>query len=120
MVSTFQYMSPEQLEGREVDGRSDIFCLGSVLYEMLTGRKAFEGKSQLSVASAILEKEPEPLCGLRLALFQTRRRQKISSQDVFTYAVAQNGTKFLFNTLMDQNEAPPLTIISNWSVKLEK
>jgi hypothetical protein len=53
-------------------------------------------------------------------LFQTRRRQKISSQDAFTYAVAQNGTKFLFNTLMDQNEVPPLTIIRNWNVNLEK
>src|SRR5450631_929429 len=59
IVGTFQYMSPEQIEGREVDGRSDIFSLGSVLYEMLTGKKAFDGKSQLSVASAILEKDPE-------------------------------------------------------------
>jgi Tol biopolymer transport system component len=61
IVGTFQYMSPEQIEGRELDGRSDIFSLGAVLYEMLTGKRAFEGKSQLSVASAILEKEPVPI-----------------------------------------------------------
>jgi eukaryotic-like serine/threonine-protein kinase len=65
VVGTFQYMSPEQVEGKEVDGRSDIFSFGAVLYEMLTGKKAFEGKSQLSVASAILEKEPEPISALR-------------------------------------------------------
>jgi serine/threonine protein kinase len=61
IVGTFQYMSPEQVEGAEIDGRSDIFSLGAVLYEMLTGKRAFEGKSQLSIASAILEKEPPPL-----------------------------------------------------------
>jgi serine/threonine protein kinase/Tol biopolymer transport system component len=61
IVGTFQYMSPEQVEGKEVDGRSDIFSLGAVLYEMVTGKKAFEGKSQLSLASAILEKEPAPI-----------------------------------------------------------
>jgi serine/threonine protein kinase len=61
IVGTFQYMSPEQVEGKELDGRSDIFSLGAVLYEMVTGQRAFEGKSQLSVASAILEKEPQPI-----------------------------------------------------------
>ena len=61
IVGTFQYMSPEQVEGKELDGRSDIFSLGAVLYEMLTGQRAFDGKSQLSVVSAILEKEPAPI-----------------------------------------------------------
>jgi len=65
VVGTFQYMSPEQIEGKEVDGRSDLFSLGAVLYEMVTGRRAFEGKSQLSVASAILEKEPAPISAVK-------------------------------------------------------
>jgi len=53
-------------------------------------------------------------------LFQTRGRQKISSQDVFTYAVGEGGNKFLFNTLMDQREAPLLSIIRNWTADIEK
>jgi Serine/threonine protein kinase len=61
IVGTFQYMSPEQIEGKELDGRSDIFSLGAVLYEMLTSQRAFQGQSQLSVASAILEKDPDPI-----------------------------------------------------------
>jgi serine/threonine protein kinase/Tol biopolymer transport system component len=65
IVGTFHYMSPEQVEGKELDGRSDIFSLGAVLYEMLTGKRAFEGKSQLSVASAILEKEPAPIASIK-------------------------------------------------------
>ena len=65
IVGTFQYMSPEQVEGTELDGRSDIFSLGAVLYEMVTGQRAFEGKSRLSVASAILEKEPSPITAVK-------------------------------------------------------
>jgi len=65
IVGTFRYMSPEQVEGKELDGRSDIFSLGAVLYEMLTGQLAFEGKSLLSVASAILEREPTPVNSIK-------------------------------------------------------
>ena len=61
IVGTFQYMAPELLQGAEADARSDLFSFGCVLYEMVTGRRAFEGKSQLSVFSAILEKDPEPI-----------------------------------------------------------
>jgi eukaryotic-like serine/threonine-protein kinase len=61
IAGTLEYMSPEQVQGREADPRSDIFALGAVLYEMGTGKRAFEGKSSISVASAILEKEPEPI-----------------------------------------------------------
>jgi len=61
IVGTFQYLAPEVLQGKEADARSDIFAFGCVLYEMITGRRAFEGKSQISVLSAILEKEPDPI-----------------------------------------------------------
>jgi serine/threonine protein kinase len=65
IVGTFQYMAPEQLQGRPADARSDIFAVGAVLYEMITGRRAFPGKTRLSVASAILEKDPEPIAVIR-------------------------------------------------------
>jgi serine/threonine protein kinase len=53
ILGTLQYMSPEQLEGMEADARSDIFAFGALLYEMITGRKAFDGRSQPSVIAAI-------------------------------------------------------------------
>ena len=58
LVGTFQYMSPEQLEGKEADSRSDVWALGCVLYEMATGRRAFDGRSQASLISAIMTGEP--------------------------------------------------------------
>jgi eukaryotic-like serine/threonine-protein kinase len=61
LIGTVQYMSPEQIQGKDADARSDIFAFGAMLYEMLTGKRAFQGKSQLSLASAILEKDPDPI-----------------------------------------------------------
>ena len=61
LVGTFQYMAPEQLEGKEADSRSDIFALGTVIYEMATGKPAFAGKSRASLIAAILSSEPQPV-----------------------------------------------------------
>jgi serine/threonine-protein kinase len=61
ILGTFQYMAPEQLEGREADAQTDLFAFGAVLHEMVTGRKAFEGKSQASLISAIMSGEPPPI-----------------------------------------------------------
>ena len=61
IVGTLVYMSPEQLEGRDVDARSDIFSFGAVLYEMVTGRRAFDAGSQPGIIAAILEREPSPM-----------------------------------------------------------
>jgi Tol biopolymer transport system component len=61
ILGTFQYMAPEQLEGKEADARTDIFAFGCVLYEMATGRKAFVGASQASLISSIMKEEPAPI-----------------------------------------------------------
>ena len=61
MMGTFQYMSPEQLEGKEVDARSDVFALGAVLYEMASGRRAFAGETAVSTITAILTSDPQPI-----------------------------------------------------------
>ena len=61
LLGTVQYMAPEQLEGREADARSDLFAFGAVLYETLTGRRAFEGESQSRVMAAVLDSQPPPV-----------------------------------------------------------
>jgi len=65
VVGTFQYMSPEQVEGKPADARSDIFALGAVLYEMTTGRRAFEGKTATSAMAAVLERDPPRISSLQ-------------------------------------------------------
>jgi len=65
IVGTFWYMSPEQLEGREADARSDVFALGAVLYEMVTGKRAFEGKTAASAIAAVLGTKPESISSIK-------------------------------------------------------
>jgi Tol biopolymer transport system component len=65
ILGTFQYMAPEQLEGGEADARSDIFAFGCVLYEMLTGQKAFTGKSQASLIGSIMNSDPPPISSIQ-------------------------------------------------------
>jgi serine/threonine protein kinase len=64
IVGTLSYMSPEQAEGKKVDARSDIFSFGAVLYEMVSGQKAFQGESKLSILTAVLKQEPRPISQL--------------------------------------------------------
>jgi Tol biopolymer transport system component len=65
ILGTFQYMSPEQIEGKEADARSDIFAFGAVLYEMATGKRAFTGKTQATIIAAILAAEPPPIATIQ-------------------------------------------------------
>lgn len=65
IVGTMQYMAPEQLEAGEVDARSDIFSFGAVLYQMATGQRPFEGRSQASLIAAIIEREPTPISEIK-------------------------------------------------------
>ena len=65
IIGTLQYMAPEQIEGKEADERTDIFSLGVVLYEMATGKRAFEGKTRTSLIAAIVASDPEPISKLQ-------------------------------------------------------
>ena len=61
ILGTLQYMAPEQLEGKEADARTDIFAFGLIVYEMVTGQKAFDGHSQASLIGSIMQSEPRPM-----------------------------------------------------------
>ena len=68
ILGTASYMSPEQAAGKPVDARSDIFSFGSVLYEMVTGQRAFQGDSKMSILAAVLNQEPKPASEISRAL----------------------------------------------------
>ena len=89
VIGTLQYMSPEQMEGKPADARSDIFALGAVLSEMATGRPAFGGESATAVAAAVLTADPPPITGapaleriVRGCLAKDPDRRWQSAQDV--------------------------------------
>ena len=65
ILGTFQYMAPEQLEGRDADARTDLFAFGALVYEMITGRKAFDGRSHASLIASIIERDPPSLSSLQ-------------------------------------------------------
>src|SRR5215510_7686321 len=65
ILGTLHYMAPEQVEGKDADARSDIFSLGAIVYEMVTGKRAFEGKSAASVMASILEPDPPAMSSLQ-------------------------------------------------------
>ena len=65
MLGTYPYMAPEQLEGRETDARSDLFAFGAIVYEMATGRRAFQGATAASLIGAILHTDPPPVSTLQ-------------------------------------------------------
>jgi serine/threonine protein kinase len=65
LLGTFQYMAPEQLEGKDADARTDVFAFGTLMFEMVTGRKAFDGTSQASLISSIMTAQPPALSTLQ-------------------------------------------------------
>ena len=82
ILGTFQYMAPEQLEGHAADARTDVFSFGTLLYEMATGRKAFDGQSQASLIASILTGQPEPISSTQAVIdaaspvFRARSRRR--------------------------------------------
>jgi serine/threonine protein kinase len=114
IVGTFQYMAPEVLQGAEAEAASDIFSFGCLLYEMITGRRAFEGKSQFSVLGAILDKEPErirtlqPRCPKRLDEVVTRCLAKNPEQRYgCMHDVALQLDSLSTDTVADESEPRP-------------
>src|SRR5260370_485414 len=93
IVGTLQYMAPEQLEGKDVDARTDIFAFGALVYEMATGKRAFDGKSQASVISAIMSSDPLPMSTLRSMTLPAGQRLDLG----LPIAISPDGTRLVYS-----------------------
>jgi TolB-like protein/Tfp pilus assembly protein PilF len=106
ILGTIAYMSPEQVEGKPADGRSDIFSFGLVLHEMLSGRRAFSGENSISRMAAILHKEPEPLeAPPEVARIVTRCLRKSPAQRFQTMKEVKAALEGVNLTLPAESEA---------------
>jgi TolB-like protein/Tfp pilus assembly protein PilF len=106
ILGTIAYMSPEQVEGKPADGRSDIFSFGLVLHEMLSGRRAFSGENSISRMAAILHKEPEPLeAPPEVARIVTRCLRKSPTQRFQTMKEVKAALEGVNLTLPAESEA---------------
>ncbi len=120
IVGTVAYMSPEQAEGKPVDARSDLFAFGSLLYEMVTGQRAFHGDSKLSTLAAILNKEPAPLRQLAPELPQELERiiTRCLRKDPEYRAQNMSDLKVALRDLKEESESGQLTSVSRARPKI--
>src|SRR5215472_8544970 len=112
IVGSVPYMSPEQAEGRPVDARSDIFSFGAVLYEMVTGQRAFRGESRISTLAAVVEKEPRPV-GETGALVPPELERLITRclrKDVNRRSQHMSDVKLALEELRDESESGKLRV----------
>ena len=107
ILGTFQYMAPEQIEGQDADARTDIFAFGAVLYEMLAGKRAFEGKSQATLIGSIMAASRR-----RFRPWRPRRRRSSidwcapASQRIRTIAISRRTNRLLLQSVSDVGAAP--------------
>jgi len=139
VIGTVQYMSPEQIQGIEADARSDIFAFGVMLFEMVTGKRTFEGKTQASIVGQILAVDPPSVSTLRpetppgldrvirLCLdkdpderIQTAHDLRLQVGSVGPYTASADGKKFVMNTVPPQTTSEPLTLITDWPADLKQ
>ena len=113
IVGTAAYMSPEQAEGKKLDGRSDIFSFGSVLYEMSTGRRAFQGETKLSTLSAILREEPKPASELAAAVPRELERiiQRCLRKDPERRYQSMKDVKIALEELKEESDSGQLVAV---------
>ena len=119
LVGTLQYMSPEQLEGRDADARSDIFAFGLLLYELLTGRRAFDARSEAGIIAAVMHNDPPPLRSLApdvpLALDRIvgRAIEKDPERRWQTMEAVKDALEWVADTLSPgATETPPSRVIA--------